>query len=103
MKLIYRGITYDYDPIKKATCRLFEQTHTSQIPYELIYRGYKYRVDRNALAKPFVKAVTYKLLYRGTSYLVHRNEQGEVTAIDSISQSFKNNRLQAIFSSLFAN
>lgn len=44
----------------------------------MIYRGYKYRVDRNALAKPFVKAVTYKLLYRGTSYLVHRNEQGKL-------------------------
>lgn len=104
MKLIYRGITYDYDPTKRETSCPFEHTHTSQTPYELIYRGHKYWVDPNAIcAKPSVQPVTYKLLYRGISYLVYRNEHGELTAIAPSSQFFKKNRLRSIFSSLFAN
>jgi Domain of unknown function (DUF4278) len=44
MKLIYRGLTYDYDPAKRATRRPFGRTHISQTAYELIYRGHKYEL-----------------------------------------------------------
>lgn len=103
MKLIYRGLNFDYDPARSANHRLFGRTHVSQTPYELIYRGNRYWVNPNAFAKPSVQPVTYQLIYRGINYLVHRDEQDKVTAITPISQSFKRNRLQAIFSSLFAN
>ena len=97
MKLIYRGLTYDYDPAKRATRRPFGRTHVSQTPYELIYRGHKYWVDPNALAKHSVQPITYELICRGINYLVHRDEQGKVTVITPISPPFKKDRLKAIF------
>lgn len=103
MKLIYRGLTYDYNPAKRATRRSFGRTHVSQTPYELIYRGNRYRVDPKAIAKPCIQPVTYQLIYRGINYWVHRDKQGKVTVITPISQPFKKDRLKAIFASLIAN
>jgi hypothetical protein len=84
MKLIYRGIAYNYDPAKGVTHYPFQHTPTSQLTYELIYRGNRYRVDPNAIRKTSVQPVTYKLTYRGVSYRVNRNEQGEVIAFAPI-------------------
>jgi hypothetical protein len=59
MKLIYRGVTYDYNPTNGAARHSFQPAHhTSKSTYELIYRGNTYRVDPNAIAKASVQPVT---------------------------------------------
>jgi Domain of unknown function (DUF4278) len=91
MKLIYRGVTYDYNPTNGAARHSFQPTHhTSKSTYELIYRGNTYQVDPNAIAKASVQPVTYELIYRGITYSVNRNEQGRVTAIAPICKPLKN-------------
>jgi hypothetical protein len=84
MKLIYRGLSFDYDPAKSAACRPCDHPQTSQTPYELIYRGNKYRLDPNAIKKVPVQPVTYKLIYRAITYWVNRNEQSQVKYSSSI-------------------
>lgn len=83
MKLIYRGLSFDYNPAKCATRHPCQRPQTSQVPYELIYRGNKYRVDPNAMTAAPIQPVTYKLIYRAITYWVNRNEQGKVTAIST--------------------
>ncbi len=79
MKLIYRGVTYDYNP---SNGEPFQHTHrSSKSPYELIYRGNRYRVEPNAIKQAATQPVTYELIYRGATYTVNRNGQGKVTAI----------------------
>lgn len=85
MKLIYRGLSFDYDPAKSAACRPCDHPQTSQTPYELIYRGNKYRIDPNAIVKAHVQPMSYKLIYRAITYSVNRNEQGQVKYSSSIS------------------
>ena len=68
MKLIYRGLTYDYDLTKSAVRRPFQRAYTSQVTYELIYRGNRYWFDSNAIAKTSVQPVSYELIYRGATY-----------------------------------
>ncbi|HEY9667479.1 MAG TPA: DUF4278 domain-containing protein [Coleofasciculaceae cyanobacterium] len=102
MKLIYRGLTYDYDPAKGATRYPFQRTRTSQSTYELIYRGNRYRVEPNAITKTSVQPVTYELIYRGVTYWLHRKEQGGVIAIAPIYKPFKKIRLKAILSRLIS-
>jgi hypothetical protein len=87
MKLIYRGVAYDYNPDKGAARYPFRRIHTSRSTYELIYRGNTYRVDPNAIPKASVQPVSYELIYRGVTYLVNRNKQGEVIAIAPICKS----------------
>ena len=90
MKLIYRGVTYDYNPTNSAARHPFQPAHhTSKSTYELIYRGNTYRVDPNAITKASAQPVTYELSYRGVTYKVNRNEQGKVTAIAPICKTFK--------------
>jgi hypothetical protein len=76
IKLIYRGITYNYDPDRvRANSPL---PHARKFARNLIYRGVTYRFDP-ALAKPdAVKPCSYELIYRGSTYRVHRNDKGEV-------------------------
>lgn len=102
MKLIYRGLTYDYDPANSAIRYPFQRTPTSQSTYELIYRGHRYRVDPNAIMKTSVQPVTYELIYRGISYRVTRNEQGEVIARVPTYKPFKQTRLKAILARLIS-
>lgn len=45
MKLIYRGVTYDYEASKGVARQPFQHIHAFKSPYELIYRGNTYRVD----------------------------------------------------------
>lgn len=110
MKLISRGLTFDYDPAKSGACRPSQRTNSSQTPYELIYRGNKYRVAPNAIAKrceaqsakPSVQPFTYELIYRAITFWVHRNEQGKVTALAPICKPFKETKLKAIFDRFMA-
>lgn len=89
MKLIYRGTTYNYNPANVTARRPFQSTRTRDSAYELIYRGNTYRVEPDAMAKAPVEPVTYELIYRGTILQVSRNEQGEVTAISSLTNPSK--------------
>lgn len=103
MKLIYRGLTYDYNPAKGAVHYPFRRTRTPQSTYELIYRGNTYRVEPNTITKAFAKPVAYELIYRGITYWVDRNEQDEVIAIAPICKLFKITKPKAIFARFVAN
>jgi Domain of unknown function (DUF4278) len=77
IKLIYRGITYNYDPDRIRANSPLPHSHKSSC--NLIYRGVTYRFDP-AIAKPdSVKPCSYELIYRGSIYQVHRNEKGKVS------------------------
>jgi Domain of unknown function (DUF4278) len=79
MKLIYRGVTYDYQHPKATASRPLQRTFKS--PYKLIYRGNTYWVDPTAIAEISVEPMVYELRYRGNTYQVIHNEQGQVIAI----------------------
>jgi hypothetical protein len=80
MKLIYRGVTYDYNPVRYTTQSPFQSTRKAESVYELKYRGNTYRVDPNVQRTP-VQPMTYELSYRSIAYRVSRDELGEVTGI----------------------
>lgn len=86
MKLMYRGTTYDYDPIQAKIDRSTQIIH--QKPYDLIYRGVSYRVDPRILEPISSQAECYELIYRGCTYQVTRNEVGEMTAIHSSTKLY---------------
>jgi hypothetical protein len=86
MQLIYRGVTYDYEPNKSA---IRQRVHTFKSPYELMYRGNTDRVDPTTIAKTAVQPATYTLNYRGATYRINRNPQGQVMAIVAIPKPFK--------------
>jgi hypothetical protein len=94
MKLIYRGITYDYHPARYTTQSPFQSTCKAESVYELKYRGNTYRIDPNTQRTP-VQPMTYELSYRGIAYRVSRDEPGEVTGI-TLSALPSNNRVSAI-------
>jgi hypothetical protein len=77
MQLIYRGIKYDYDPAQAKTDHRPQRT----APYELCYRGNRYRVDPMIAESVAIVPRSYKLMYRGNTYQMTRNEFGEMTAI----------------------
>jgi Domain of unknown function (DUF4278) len=72
MKLIYRGNTYNYDPMKAKNRPSFPRTGES--PYKLIYRGSTYQFDPTIAQLDNSKSISYELIYRGNSYQVNRNE-----------------------------
>lgn len=77
MKLIYRGTTYDYGPAQAKTDHRPQRT----APYELSYRGIRYRVDPMIAESAAITPRSYELIYRGNTYQVTRNEFGEMTSI----------------------
>jgi Domain of unknown function (DUF4278) len=82
MQLIYRGLTFDYNPSKTPE-RFFHTSPRLGAAYTLMYRGVTYRIDPNSIEKAAPKPATYELSYRGVTYKVNRNEQDEVTVISS--------------------
>jgi YHS domain-containing protein len=88
MKLYYRGASYEYNPTKVANRNIeqpFQPVSQFRAAYNLIYRGFTYRVDPNAKSATIPLGATYKLSYRGINYLVNRNALGEVTLITQLS------------------
>jgi Domain of unknown function (DUF4278) len=77
MQLIYRGTTYDYDPAQAKVDHRPQRT----APYELSYRGNRYRIDPMIAESAATTPRSYELMYRGNTYQVTRNEFGETTAI----------------------
>jgi hypothetical protein len=78
MKLIYRGTTINYNPANINAHRPVKPTFDSA--YELIYRGYTYRVEQTTVRQTPVKPTEYELIYRGITYQVKRNEQAKIGA-----------------------
>lgn len=79
MKLIYRGVTYDYEPGQRNAV---ERPRHSQAPYTLIYRGQVVDVDPRAFhVELSTLPAHYDLLYRGVSYRVSRTGQGLASAV----------------------
>lgn len=81
MKLIYRGVTYEYDPNKTQTGNTGRPGHnvdTHRAPYVLMYRGQEIVINPNAPHVP-AEPTTHNLIYRGVSYQVDRDGNGGVT------------------------
>jgi Domain of unknown function (DUF4278) len=77
MKLIYRGVTYDYHDLK-ASSRLVRR----ETPYTLHYRGVPYQVTpKSETPKTSVHTVTHQLTYRGNSYRVTQAIVEEATLL----------------------
>jgi Domain of unknown function (DUF4278) len=75
MKLIYRGMTYDYDTLK-ASSRLVRR----ETPYNLLYRGVSYQVTpQSETPETPVQTVNHQLIYRGNTYWVTRTIAKEAT------------------------
>jgi Domain of unknown function (DUF4278) len=67
MKLIYRGISYGYDPLKASSWPVRRAT-----PYTLGYRGVTYDVTPRAATTTMSQTVPRQLIYRGNIYWVTR-------------------------------
>jgi hypothetical protein len=91
MKLIYRGTTYNYDPIKAKNNSPVQRIDESA--YKLIYRGSTYRFDPTTAKVAVVKPHSYELIYRGSTYLVNRNEAGKVTGVIHAAKTFQHKTL----------
>jgi hypothetical protein len=78
MKLIYRGLTFDYD--WDAGGHPVQSSPLLQSSYALIYRGNTYWVDPSAIAPASVRPITQQLFYRGMSYVIRRHVPREFTA-----------------------
>jgi hypothetical protein len=78
MKLIYRGVTYDYNPAPSRAHNAGRPSRSTpaQVPYTLIYRGQTYSIDPNARSTEAPMPAEYDLLYRGTAYQVRRDAEG---------------------------
>lgn len=70
MKLIYRGVTYDYDPTRDPIDDRFDRIRE---PLTLTYRGNRYQISPNqAMPDAYRPRAAYQLTYRGNKYWVHR-------------------------------
>lgn len=66
MKLIYRGVTYDYSPAKTAPV---DTTRSVQHhPHLLRYRGAAYSVDPDKEVQRSILHPIAQLMYRGAVY-----------------------------------
>jgi hypothetical protein len=72
MKLIYRGITFDYNPPQIIV------NHCSREPYTSRYRGTTYQIDPSTQQPSYQQRVSYQLKYRGLTYCKYYNEQGKI-------------------------
>lgn len=72
MKLIYRGVTYDYTP-DGATAQAPTQTTVSEVhpSYRLRYRGAAYFVDPSKQAERSIFHPIANLVYRGVAYCLN--------------------------------
>jgi hypothetical protein len=74
-KLIYRGVTYDYDPTRPAVDDRFD--HLGQ-PISLQYRGNRYLLTPGVAVE--TPRALYQLQYRGVMYRVHPTGERETLA-----------------------
>jgi hypothetical protein len=78
MKLIYRGMTYNYNSLKASS-----RPVRREAPYILHYRGVNYQVvPQSETPAATVYPITYQLIYRGNTYSVTRT-----VAVEAVSDS----------------
>ncbi|BAU13167.1 hypothetical protein LEP3755_37040 [Leptolyngbya sp. NIES-3755] len=67
MRLIYRGVEYDYDPTQGTRDDRFSRFRE---PITLTYRGNHYQLDPNRPVRSTVQQQPRELIYRGNRYWV---------------------------------
>jgi len=67
MRLIYRGVEYEYDPTQGRRDDRISRFHE---PITLTYRGSRYQIDPNRPARSTVEPPPHELIYRGNRYWV---------------------------------
>ena len=67
MRLIYRGVEYEYDPTQGRRDDRISRFHA---PITLTYRGNRYQIDPNRPARSTVEPQPRELIYRGNRYWV---------------------------------
>lgn len=90
MKLIYRGVSYDYDPnhIRAGnTGYPVRGSQTIKTPYTLIYRGVTTQVDPNNQPAIAPLPASYDLIYRGATYHVNRDQMGTATVTNQFGMN----------------
>jgi hypothetical protein len=91
IKLIYRGLTFDYNLDQRTVDR--EIHPINQTPYNLIYRGITYHIDPRTPKPPSTKPHSYELICRGCTYQVIRDEAGMIRAITPSTRVLSNTKL----------
>jgi hypothetical protein len=88
MKLIYRGVGYDYAPNQSATNSGLLETPSQRLrtPYVLNYRGTGYRVFPDMEPVKSVPQPIVGLVYRGSAYSLNGWSTG-ITARSEVSPS----------------
>lgn len=67
MRLIYRGVEYDYDPTQGTRD---DRLSRFREPITLMYRGNRYQLDPNRPVRSTVELQPRELIYRGNRYWV---------------------------------
>ena len=84
MKLIYRGMTYNYNSLKASS-----RPVRREAPYLLHYRGVTYQVaPQSETPAATVHPITQQLIYRVNTYSVTRTE-----AVEAVSDSNQRSEL----------
>ncbi|WP_421659186.1 DUF4278 domain-containing protein [Leptothermofonsia sp. ETS-13] len=69
MKLIYRGVTYDYTPDRAQTQAAAETVaHEAHRTYNLRYRGATYALNPEETTRQSIFHPIARLMYRGAAY-----------------------------------
>ncbi|MCY6489328.1 arginine synthesis PII-interacting regulator PirA [Leptolyngbya sp. GGD] len=79
MRLIYRGVEYEYDPTQPRT-NLVDRVFSSREPITLTYRGNRYQMDPTQPAQPAEARRPHELIYRGVRYWVGASGDRPVTS-----------------------
>lgn len=76
MKLVYRGVSYEYDPHSQQPSQ-----HSREIRpiYNLMYRGVAYTVDPNVDSNVLSPKPIANLVYRGVAYALNGGIKTEAT------------------------
>lgn len=69
MKLIYRGVDYEYDPTQGRTHPV-DRVWLSREPITLTYRGNRYQLDPTQPARSIAEERPRELIYRGNRYWI---------------------------------
>jgi Domain of unknown function (DUF4278) len=87
MKLIYRGVSYEYDPTPARSINRGRPARSTQqaAPYTLQYRGVTLNVDPQAPAQLPTLPSEYDLMYRGVTYRVQRDDREHTVALTPAS------------------
>jgi hypothetical protein len=79
MRLIYRGVEYEYDPTQPRT-NPADRISRFRDPITLTYRGNRYQVDPTQPVEPAEPRRPYELIYRGERYWVGKPGDRPVTS-----------------------